>query len=156
MAYYRLKVEDFPARLHADLLAKREKVVRGLRQGAWRGISHIHEAIVRSEPYPPQDTGRYTASWSVEDEVDGATIYNPVLYARIIEEGRNPGRWPPRKAIERWARRKFGPEEGRRIAFLVQRKIGQQGTPGKWVLRRAWPKIVRSALAEVLRSLEGD
>lgn len=54
----------------------------------------------------------------------------PALYAEWVEKGRRPGRMPPEQPIAYWVQRVLrltGPE-GKRVTYLVRRKIARQGT----------------------------
>ena len=55
-------------------------------------------------------------------------------YAYYVEEGRRPGKFPPRAPIELWAQRKLG-DAG--LWFVVARKIARRGIEGKHMFRDA-------------------
>lgn len=188
-----VKPADFPKVLRRHLLAHPNVARQALRRAARRALPVIADTIARVRPHKPQDTGHYTARWTTEPMPDGALIYNPLMYAKVVETGRSPhpdamaaggvgpgAKWPPRDEIERWVRRKFrgsltiasgvaagfARAGGRRVnrrdlvertvrslVFLVRRKIGTQGTPGKFVLRDSLPKIIQIAQAEIIRAL---
>lgn len=60
-------------------------------------------------------------------------VSSSMFYAPIVELGRRPGnRWPPLAPIELWVRRKLHVPADRaaEVAFLVARKIGEEGTSG--------------------------
>ena len=53
-------------------------------------------------------------------------------YAKYVEDGRKPGKFPPPAAIQSWVKIKFPQENTIRqnqIAFLVGRKIARYGIP---------------------------
>jgi hypothetical protein len=59
------------------------------------------------------------------------TLAPQVRHGLPVERGRNPGKQPPREAIELWVRRKLGisgDEEVQSAAFLIARAIGRRGT----------------------------
>jgi hypothetical protein len=61
-------------------------------------------------------------------------------YAEVIEKGRDPGKaWPPEGVLLRWIEVKMGlsGEEAKRVEFLVRRKIGQKGFPGRHMFEHA-------------------
>lgn len=72
-------------------------------------------------------------------------------YVRWVEEGRGPGRRPPMEPIRQWVRAKplklrnlktgrFQPLTDQNVnsaAFLIARKIGEKGTEGKEIFKRA-------------------
>ena len=83
----------------------------------------------------PVDTGRMRASITPEVTAQGDTVQgvvgSNVAYAPYVELGTRP-HWPPRAALEVWARRHH------MNVFLVQRSIGQFGTAGRHYLQRAF------------------
>lgn len=76
----------------------------------------------------PVDTGRLRSSISRRIELgqQRALVGSKLPYARAVEFGRPPGRWPPMSALQPWARR-HGFPAGRQGAFLVARKIAFKG-----------------------------
>lgn len=69
-------------------------------------------------------------------------------YAVVMEQGRRPGKFPPRLPIERWVirhRDSFGltstgekfMQEVRRVAWLVSRKIARRGISGRFFFDKA-------------------
>lgn len=107
---------------------------------------------------------------TVEYEVvrDGS-IYRVSLiledYWYYVENGRNPGKWPPRDEILDWIRIKpvlptpdsYGnlptPES---LAFLIQRKIGEEGTEGSHDLDNAVNDIWPSFQQRIQEAIEQD
>ncbi len=51
-------------------------------------------------------------------------------FYQVWETGRMAGRWPPRQPIQEWVEKKLGRTgaEARSLAFLIQRKIGNEGS----------------------------
>lgn len=74
----------------------------------------------------PKDTGRLAGSITHTITGGGANltarIGPSVAYGLYVEKGRRPGRMPPVKAVESWARRHGA------NPFLVARAIGRRGT----------------------------
>jgi hypothetical protein len=68
-----------------------------------------------------------------------AIVASSVGYAAIVEAGRRPGRRPPPGPIRLWVARKLSVPTSQvsRVAFLVARKIGRQGTEGAHMFERA-------------------
>ena len=64
------------------------------------------------------------------------------VYPAVMEFGRRPGSMPPPGALVRWVhlRLRVPEEEAGRVAFLVARKIGKRGIPGKFFMKRGWQK----------------
>ena len=62
-------------------------------------------------------------------------VFSPLPYARYVEFGRRPGKFPPRGPIELWARRKLGDAS---LWFVVARAIARRGTKGHFMFRNAW------------------
>lgn len=66
------------------------------------------------------------------------------IVVEVIENGRAPGRFPPLDVISAWAGRKLGavdPKSRRSIAFLVARKIANEGIPGKFVFKNTFQEM---------------
>lgn len=79
-------------------------------------------------------------------------------YGEVIEKGRRAGKtWPPEGALLRWIEIKMGvPEEmAKRLEFVIRRKIGQKGFPGRPCLKKhlnkAGPNLRRSLTMQDLR-----
>lgn len=82
-------------------------------------------------------------------------------YARVIHDGREPGkRPPPILSLVPWVRKKLGvaEDEVRNVAFLVARKIGVKGTkPTKFLerpLMNAVPGMASRMAATIKRRVE--
>lgn len=84
-------------------------------------------------------------------------------YWKYIEEGRGPGKFPPLDKIEEWIRIKpvapYPDSRGRvpsnkQLAFLIGRKIAEEGTEGKHLLDNAiestqdWMEIIEQAISK--------
>jgi hypothetical protein len=66
-------------------------------------------------------------------------IGSPLVYGPVLEVGRRPGKRPPFQPILLWVRRKLGLQGhlASQAAFLVARKIGARGYPGRFMFQRA-------------------
>lgn len=69
-------------------------------------------------------------------------------YGDVIEKGRSAGKtWPPEGTLLRWIEMKLGVEgaEARRLEFIIRRKIGKKGFPGRFMfeesLKQGWPVL---------------
>lgn len=82
-------------------------------------------------------------------------------YWKYIEEGRGPGKFPPLGKIEEWITLKhiapYPDSKGRvpsneQLAFLIGRKIAEEGTQGKHLLDKAleytqdWIELIEQAI----------
>jgi len=117
-------------------------------------VMRNYSAAMQSSQVIPADTGALAASIPVTIEATPrqARIGTPLIYGLVMEKGRRPGqRRPPIDAILPWVRRKLRPKPEplktkrkaklkgwarranrlaaaeRSVAFLVARKIGDQG-----------------------------
>lgn len=105
------------------------------------------------------------ASGGFEKEIESVTTETSmkligVPYAPFVEKGRGPGRFPPVKAIEDWIEVKQGlpaifKEKKKQFAFLIGRKIAQQGTDGSDILESVIQEFVDNKLFTMLDEL-GD
>lgn len=114
------------------------------------GIPMVRRETLRTEAVA---TSEYLNGWRVEREGPGqVALRNLSPHAGFVEYGRKRGRMPPISAILRWVEIKFnrGGAEGRRIAFLIARKIGERGVRGRHILRRVRPLLqTRVRLAQL-------
>ena len=84
-------------------------------------------------------------------------------YWKYVEEGRGPGKFPPLDKIEEWIRIKpvapYPDSRGRvpsnkQLAFLIGRKIAEEGTEGRHLLDNAiestqdWMEIIEQAISK--------
>jgi len=84
-------------------------------------------------------------------------------YWKYVEEGRKPGKFPPLDKIEEWIRIKpvapYPDAKGRvpsnqQLAFLIGRKIAEEGTEGRHLLDNAiestqdWIEIIEQAISK--------
>jgi hypothetical protein len=94
---------------------------------------YIQEEIAIARPRPPVDRGTYRRQWLVQNIPDGVRVYNPTVYAGVIEKGRRPGTMPPVDPLESWVRRK-GIARNVQAAYRAAKKVARaskQRTPPK-------------------------
>uniref|UniRef100_A0A6H1Z9C1 Tail protein n=1 Tax=viral metagenome TaxID=1070528 RepID=A0A6H1Z9C1_9ZZZZ len=159
MKTIKISAEDFPAAVYAEVERFNKELVKAMRITAARSLGVVMEKINTAKPHSPVDNGLYRASWAVENHDDGATMYNPLIYAGIMELGRRAGRRPPpRDVIKRWVRRKFKikvpkneTEESvlNHLAMIVQMNIARRGIKGRRPLARAMVNIRKIAKTEI-------
>lgn len=104
------------------------------------------------------DKGTVELSLSLED------------YWKYVEEGRGPGKFPPLGKIEEWITYKhiapYPDSRGRvpsnqQLAFLIGRKIAEEGTEGRHILENAltqtndWMLLIDEAISKDI-SIEID
>jgi len=83
------------------------------------------------------------ADYNLTDERFTVLFYLPD-YWKWVEEGRKKGRQPPPEAIERWIEvKRLVPNPSnhkipntKQLAYLIGRKIGQEGTQGKHMIQK--------------------
>lgn len=61
--------------------------MRALYATALRVVERIVSVLIPREPNPPVDRGAFRAGWRARKEADGASVYNSLPYAAIIEGG---------------------------------------------------------------------
>lgn len=97
----------------------------------------LHGSVVPLTPVGV--TSLLRGSWHSEN-LTTATRYlgilgNPLIYARVIERGRTPGKPPPPvAAITSWVMAKLGPGAS---PYVVARAIGRKGIKGRRMLQKA-------------------
>jgi hypothetical protein len=119
------------------------ELVKGMRKAARYGATEVVRTAQTTHPRP-RASGTYIRSWTVIKTKDGADLANTSRHAPFVEEGRRPGKQPPREAIVEWVKLKkmaSSRAKVRGIAIAVARKIGRTGTRGRFVLKRTMPKI---------------
>lgn len=98
-----------------------------------------------------------------DDEFIVSINLEPYWY--YVENGRKPGRFPPIDKILEWVRIKpvipYSDSRGRlpteeQLAFLIARKIAEQGTEGKHILYETVDELNRYYLSILKQSLERD
>jgi hypothetical protein len=138
---------------------------RGALKGAMRAVGTLQRATSKAPPANPSgkgkggavNTGAYKRGWKWAKEPDGASVYNAMAYASIIENGRRKNsRRPPLDVIARWAQRKLGlsVREARRAAFPIARAIAKRGLIARQVMGSSVLKIEEDFLIEVIKELD--
>jgi hypothetical protein len=85
-------------------------------------------------------TGQLKNSWQIKKEGDDVIVGSPLVWARVMDEGRLPGKMPPVDVLFPWVFQKIGggdEKEIRRIAFAVAKKIAQKGIEPRHYVRNA-------------------
>lgn len=98
------------------------------------------------------DTGALARG--MQSEVRGLTgrVFNPLGYARAVDEGRRPGaRMPPPAALVGWIRR-HAPGMS---PFVLARAIGRRGIKGRFFMKAALGKL-RNTLPGEIRKAQRD
>ena len=111
-----------------------ENEITGILNKAGSYVSaETKDAIVRK---PVTVYGVVNASGKLRDSVrydlrDGVCRVYALDYIYYVEQGRKPGKRPPRKAIEQWITDKgIIPDKisKQSLAYLIAKKIGEEGT----------------------------
>lgn len=78
---------------------------------------------------PANASGKLANSVRLEVDEKGLRLYAEG-YAYFVENGRKPGKTPPRAAIEKWITDKglVSDISTKSLAYLIQRKIAREGT----------------------------
>ena len=99
--------------------------------------------IPRFQELKMNATGEWLQSLEIKAELDGGTIRGRA-YSEQLAKGREPGKAPPIRNIERWVNAKLGisGKEATSIAFAISKKIAKEGT--------SWYQKGGSDLIEVL------
>jgi len=160
MAVTHVALNDLDKVLYERLKGLRPRAIRTIQATAKLHMPRLIQHEISTTDPQPVSSGDYRRRWTVADTDQGATLYNPLPYAAVIEHGRRPGaRMPPTDVIQRWvvAKRIAKPKEARSVAFLIARKIAKDGIPAKKVLERAvkqFRPILIQALWDMLSTPE--
>ena len=90
------------------------------------------------------------------DVKDGVLRVYSLNYIYYIEKGRKPGKRPPRSAIRQWIDDKGITPDGiskDSLAFLIQRKIGEEGTT---IYKQGGSKLVADVIPPAVSSLKSN
>jgi hypothetical protein len=86
-------------------------------------------------------TGQLKDSFRVvHDDLGRPYVASPLIYARVMDEGRLPGKMPPVSALFPWVATRLGgsdPGKIRQKAFAVAKSIAENGIEGRHYLSRA-------------------
>jgi hypothetical protein len=145
---------------------KLEYAEAGLRQSVHEGAAIVREEIVRAiRETNSIASGRLLESVSVSGmtgstEQPSITVGSSSFYAQFVEEGVKPGgKQPPSDRIMEWMVSK-GMEPSESGAYLIGRKIKEQGIEGKYPFRtgieRARPLVDQRARIIIEKSLEKE
>jgi hypothetical protein len=142
-------------------------VRRGLMSGALACLPILHERTRKAQAASSSGaigavtTGGYLQRWKSSLTAGaglGVVLYNQHPAASTIELGRRPGRFPPTRAVEQWARRRLGlsQAEAARAAFPIARAIARRGLKPREVLSGATKQLEKTVEGELMRSLEEE
>ena len=129
----------------AEELYKRKLTDKGIN-ASYKLLNSVKTTVKRGD-----DT--FTVSINLED------------YWIFVENGRKPGRFPPVSKILDWIRIKsvipYSDSRGRlpteeQLAFLISRKIAEQGTEGRNVLFETVDELNRHYLPLLQKALDDD
>lgn len=114
-------------------------------------------------------TGNLISSISTYTEVKGDGVVEVWLdcaeYYRWVDKGRSAGKWPPRDKILDWIRVKPiipRPDKNgklpteQQLAFLIQRKIGEEGTEGTGDLQHTLEELNGTYMLRLQEALAKD
>ena len=138
-------VRIVPGRTPDDLAAAQRttraelsKLVRWVTVAAWGEVA---------QRTPVGATQAARGNYGVEMRGVGGSrprgaVVNPIIYLDVLEDGRRKGRRPPpAQALVAWVGTKLGVESGpkrMRVAYLVARSIGREGTEGAHMIEEGW------------------
>ena len=123
--------------------------------------------VTRYQTYVPEASGKLVQSVKYEMRM-GDTSYEVGLwledYWKYVEHGRKAGKFPPLSKIEEWIRVKPvipRPYNGKlptekQLAFLIGRKIAQEGSEPKNVLKRTMDEVLDEMLMSVKQAIMED
>lgn len=115
------------------------------------------DLINRYESTNRKATGKYADDITEEITSTRMTLYG-ADHSFFVERGRGKGKRPPTRVIEHWIEHKQGLpkefyEKKKQFAFLIARKIGEQGTQGSDVLETVVQDFFNNKLYKLLEEL---
>ena len=118
-----------------------------------KGINASYKLLNSVETTVKRNDDEFTVTINLED------------YWYYVENGRGPGKFPPIDKILEWIRVKpvipYTDSRGRlpteeQLAFLISRKISEQGTEGRHVLYETVDELNRYYLPKLQQALDRD
>ena len=118
-----------------------------------KGINASYKLLNSVETTVKRNDDEFTVTINLED------------YWIYVENGRGPGKFPPIDKILEWIRVKpvipYTDSRGRlpteeQLAFLISRKMGEQGTEGKHILYETVDELNRYYLPKLQQALDRD
>ena len=118
-----------------------------------KGINASYKLLNSVETVVRRNDDEFTVTINLED------------YWYLVENGRGPGKFPPIDKILEWIRVKpvipYTDSRGRlpteeQLAFLISRKIKEQGTEGRKVLYETVEELNRYYLPKLQQALDRD
>ena len=86
-------------------------------------------------------SGALKNSWKVvQDENGQHFVVSDLIYAKIMDEGRLPGKMPPVNKLMPWVFQKLGAKDEKELkqkAFAVAKSIAEKGIEPRHYIRRA-------------------
>lgn len=139
----------------------------------WRHLTEVLNRYgellaVRYKSYVPEASGKLVQSVNYEVKVDGDSYIvglNLEDYWYYVEKGRKAGKFPPVENIMKWIKvkpvlprpLKNGklPTE-KQLAFLIGRKIANEGTEGKHIMDRTVEEVNNEMLMSIKMAILED
>jgi hypothetical protein len=112
-------------------------------------VGRVEREVV---PRTPVNTGALKGAWSTKvsrgSRAIKGEIVNPLVYAIVMEKGRQSKKMPPKWPIVYWLRRKFGLSLKAAIAasFPVRRAIARHGYSGKGLVKKDGAKMLEKGM----------
>lgn len=139
----------------------------------WRHLTEVLNRYgellaVRYKSYVPEASGKLVQSVNYEVKVDGDSYIvglNLEDYWYYVEKGRKAGKFPPVGNIMKWIKvkpvlprplknGKLPTEE--QLAFLIGRKIANEGTEGKHIMDRTVEEVNNEMLMSIKMAILED
>lgn len=139
----------------------------------WRHLTEVLNRYgellaVRYKSYVPEASGKLVQSVDYEVKVDGDSYIvglNLEEYWYYVENGRKAGKFPPVGNIMRWIKMKPVlprplkngklPTE-KQLAFLIGRKIAEEGTQGQHIMDRTVEEVNNEMLMSIKMAILED
>lgn len=139
----------------------------------WRHLTEVLNRYgellaVRYKSYVPEASGKLVQSVNYEVKVDGDSYIvglNLEDYWYYVEKGRKAGKFPPVGNIMKWIKMKPVlprplkngklPTE-KQLAFLIGRKIANEGTEGKHIMDRTVEEVNNEMLMSIKMAILED
>lgn len=115
--------------------------LKSLKAIAQEFVQDYRQNLIKADAYASGELANETSPL-VEQNGGLITVYLSIPHQWVfVENGRKPGKWPPRAAILNWIKQKHILPRGNKpvsqesLAFLIQRKIGTVGIKPRPILQ---------------------
>lgn len=122
-----------------------------VRKAVTRGLFAIQKTARKKAPVGVSGDLRSKILPHPDADGLGGSVDATAPYSIYVEFGRGPGKQPPVRALQLWAKRKLGDENA---AFAIARHIGKYGTNPHPFMRPAGRDNMNAIMADIREAMK--